>query len=379
MARIILVEGLDRYFLLNRAPLGEALLERGHEVWAVASESDAACEIRARGFHFAALPESVRGRRNLLAEVEALLFMVRLYWRLRPQLVHHFTLRPVLFGSLAARIVGGIATVNSITGLGYLFTEKDRAHFLRWLVSSLYRLALGKTFTIVQNPDDYDFVLSAGWVRREALGLIPGSGVDCRRFSPTPEPTGQSVRVVLPGRILKDKGVHEFVEAARLVASERPEIEMILVGDTDPAHPTAINPGEIQSWVDQGWVRWLGFQSDMPAIFASANIVVLPSYREGFPKALLEACACQRAVVGTDVPGVREVVLDGQTGLLAEVRDSRSLARAILRLAGDPELRSKLAVAGRQLAETRSTASIVEQILEVYRGLGLCEDRLPDQ
>lgn len=370
--RVLLVEGEDRYFLHNRAPLAKKLLQLGVEVEVLANDTGQAERISQMGIPFHPL-NSRRGRLSPLRDLTLIRRLHQLQKERRPQLVHHFTLKPVLFGSFAARFHPQIRVVNSITGLGYLFTDPERNRLPRQLAKIAYRYCLnGPNYqTIVQNRDDYDYFVAHRLARRERLHLIRGSGVDCQKFAPTPEPEFQErLRVLFIGRLLGDKGVFEFLEAARLL--HRPGLEFVLAGDLDPGHPTSLKMEQLQDLTAQGLVRHLGYSDDVGAEIRASHVVVLPSYREGLPKVLLEAAACGRALVAADAPGSREVVIHEKTGLLVPTRDGKSLAGAIERLAADADLRGRLAGSARDLTVAEFSADrVVQQIVDLYRALGL--------
>jgi len=317
------------------------------------------------------MPISRKGL-NPFEDWRTLRFLRRTYARLKPDLVHHVTIKPVLYGSIAARLVGGIAVVNAISGLGYVFTSRDlRARILRPLVRMTYRLALGQrqSRTVFQNPDDLNDFVRMGLVQDGQAVLIRGSGVDVSAFHPTPEPSGPPV-VLLASRMLWDKGVKEFVEAARLIRARSQAPRFVLVGQPDVGNPAAIPVAQLEAWTAEGSVEWWGQRDDMPSVLSSATIVVLPSYGEGLPKVLIEAAAAARPVVATDVRGCREIVRPDINGSLVSARDSVTLAREIERLLDAPDLRARYGRAGRRLAETEFAESvIVEQTLAVYRQL----------
>jgi glycosyltransferase involved in cell wall biosynthesis len=268
-------------------------------------------------------------------------------------------------------MVGGIAVVNAVSGLGYLFLGSMRARLLRPLVMRLYRLALRyrRSRTIFQNPDDRDLFVGAGLLRAEQAVLIRGSGVNCATFVPQAEPDGVPI-VMLPARILWDKGVGEFVDAARRIRQHDARVRFVLVGDPDPGNPAAVPSAMLDAWMREGVIESWGHRRDMPGVLSSATVVVLPSYREGLPKALLEAAACGKPVVTTDVPGCREIVQHNVNGLLVPVRDAPALADAIRLLLQSPSLRQRFGRAGRLIVEREFAEHLViEQTLGVYRRL----------
>ncbi len=329
-------------------------------------------KLRARGFRWTPAPmrrESLDPFREL-----ALLFWL---WRLlraeKPQLVHGFTIKSAVYGGLAARLAGS-ARVNSVTGMGYVFiSDAPKAKLLRPVVRALMRFALGgeRARLILQNPDDVRLFEEKAILPRAQIRLIPGSGVDCTRFLPPTsgdEPVaGKPLRVVLAARMLWDKGVDEFVNAARLLKSEKRNLQFVLAGNPDPGNPAFIPEKTLLEWQASGLVEWLGHVEDMPAVLAGADIVALPSYREGLPKSLIEAAACARPLITTDVPGCREVVTDGVDGLLVPAHDAMSLARAIARLQDDPALARRLGQAARAKALAKFDERVViARTLAVY-------------
>lgn len=369
-SRLLFVVNVDWAFLSHRLPLAQAARDAGAEVIVAAADTGKGEAIRQEGLKFVAIPLSRNGT-NPFAEARTLMFLVQLYRRVRPDLIHHVTTKPVLYGSLAARLVTPVPVVNLITGLGYMFTYDERADILRGLLKALYRVALHypRNRTVFQNQDDRNQFIRMGLVRKEQAVLILGSGVDCSLFQPTPEPDGDPI-VMLPSRMLSDKGVKEFVEAARLIVGAGGRARFVLVGDTDPGNPTAISVEQLQAWAREGVVEWWGHRDDMPQVLSNATLVVLPTYREGLPKVLLEAAACARAIVATDVPGCREIVRPDVNGILVPPRDSAALARAIQVLIQSPELRARFGGAGREITMAEFSKEIViDQTLNLYREL----------
>jgi glycosyltransferase involved in cell wall biosynthesis len=302
-----------------------------------------------------------------------LLALFRLYRGLKPDLVHHITHKPVLYGSLAARLVGVPAVVNAISGLGYAFVAEGwRADRRRQLMMTLYRMALRhpRMRVIFQNREDVALFEAAGVVRADQVVLIPGSGVDLSRFKPSPEPEGTPV-VVLPARMLWDKGVGDFVAAARLLRQRGVVFRALLAGESDPGNPRSIPRDQLAGWAAEGAVEWDGYRDDMARVLADCHVVCLPSsYREGVPKALLEAAAAGRPIVTTDVPGCRDVVTPGENGLLVPPRNPAALAEALEMLIASPALRVRFGSRGRARAERDfGDAAVVTTTLRVYHAL----------
>jgi glycosyltransferase involved in cell wall biosynthesis len=360
----------DWFFLSHRLPIARAARSIGLNVSVAAIDTGCADRIRQEGLEF--IPLAMKGiGQNPLKELRVIADLVQMYRDRQPDLVHHVTVKPVLYGSLAARVVGSIGVVNAVSGLGYLFLGSMRARLLRPFIKGLYRLALRhhRSRTIFQNPDDRELFIRSGLLRPDQAVLIRGSGVDCNAFLPHSEPADVPV-VMLPARILWDKGVGEFVEAARLIRKHDSRARFVLVGDPDPGNPAAVPTAMLEAWMREGVIDSWGHQRDMPAALGSATIVVLPSYREGLPKALLEAAACGKPIVTTDVPGCREIVRHNVNGLLVPVRNAMALADAIGLLLQSPPLRAQFGHAGRLIAEQEFAEHLViEQTLAIYRGL----------
>lgn len=369
--KLVLFANTEWYLWNFRRSLAMALRDAGHEVLLISPDGPYGEKLRALGVSWQPLPMERRSL-NPLREAALLWRLVRLFRRERVELVHGFTIKSAVYGSLAARLAGVPARVNAVAGMGYVFiSDSPKARVLRPIVRALLKLALGgrNARLILQNPDDVALFEQARLVDAAQIRLIPGSGVDCSRFQPNPaRELGNRLRVLLPARLLWDKGLAEYVHAARVLHAEGRPIDFLLAGDPDPGNPAAVPEADVREWVGQGLVQWLGHVDDMPALLRSVEIVALPSYREGLPKGLIEAAASGCALVTTDVPGCREVVTHEADGLLVPMQDGNALARAIARLQDDPGLRVRLAEAGRRKALERFDERIVvRDTLAVYR------------
>ncbi len=367
--RLLFNANVAWFFISHRLAIAQAARDAGYDVHVAASiETDQeAALIRREGFTFHAL-ELRRGGLNPLADLSYFLQVVRLIRRTKPHLIHNVTVKPVVYGSMAARLLRVPRIVNAISGLGYSFTGGGSRRLLSWLVRFAYRLAVrdDRVRVIFQNMDDARELLSAGIVSQEQVCLIRGSGVDLERFRLTPEPPGV-VSVVLPARMLRDKGVVEFAKAAQVLRSRGRDARFLLAGMEDPANPASLTRQELMDLQRETQVEWLGHVADMPALYGSSHVVCLPSYREGLPKALIEACAAGRPIVTTDVPGCREVVTEGVNGLLVRPRDVPTLVEALDRLLSDPALRARLGAAGRRKAEAEfDLRAVVRATLDLY-------------
>lgn len=368
--KIILVGNTDWYLYNFRLSLARFLKERGNEVLMVSPPGDFVEKLEAAGFRW--LPWHVgRSTINPIYEFKSLLDLIDLYRTEKPRLVHHFTVKPVLYGSLASKLAGIDAIVNSITGLGYLFLQSGwKARLLRRFAKGLYWLVLHRpgTIAIFENANDRQFFLDERLTTAAQSRVIEGVGVDTHVYCPTSEPAGIPL-VILPARMLWDKGVGVLVEAARLLKG-RCALRIALVGNLDPGNPTAIDEKTIRQWIDEGLLEWWGFQDRMEKVYQACNIVTLPSMGEGLSTSLIEAAACARPIVTTDVQGCRDVVIDGINGFLVPPNDPKALADALERLANDADLRTRMGAAGRQIVLDRFTSDRVnEAILDVYQNL----------
>ncbi len=359
------------FFLSHRLPVALAARDAGYEVHIATAPGAAVARIRDLGFTHHPVPLSRRGL-NPVAEAGTLWSLYRLYRRLRPALIHHVTAKPVLYGGIAARLAGAPAVVSAVSGLGYVFIHRGwKAGLLRLAIKIGYRWALRRrgARVIFQNPDDRETFLTQAMAAAKDSVLIKGSGADVTRFIPSPEPEGLPV-VVLPARMLWDKGVGEFVEAARHLNKDNPCARFVLAGDTDGGNPTAVPAADLRRWQNEGAVEWWGFRSDMAAVLQQAHIVCLPSYREGLPKSLIEAAACARPIVSCDVPGCREIARAGENALLVPPRDSTALAKALGRLIGDATLRQDFGARGREIVEAEfSLDRVIDETLDLYAAL----------
>jgi len=360
----------DWYFCSHRLPIARAARDAGFEVLVATRVDRHADVIRAEGFEVIALKLRRREMRPW-RELGALAEILQLYRRTRPALVHHVAMKPIIYGSIAARLAGVPAVVNAVAGLGFVFaSSRLRARVLRPVIRfALRKLVAGRgSRAVVQNPDDA-LIMEAIGVPADRLCVIRGSGVDLEAFPPKPEPDGEIV-ITMVSRMLWDKGVGELVAAARELLAAQIKVRVLLVGPPDHDNPAAIPEQTLREWEREGVVRWLGQQDDIAQVWARSHIAVLPSYREGLPKSLLEAAACGRPMVSTDVPGCREIVVDGETGLLVPARDATSLALALGRLAADAALRKRMGAAARaRVAEHFSEARVAADTVALYQSL----------
>jgi glycosyltransferase involved in cell wall biosynthesis len=304
-------------------------------------------------------------------EAKSILSLRSLYEEFAPTLVHHATLKPIVYGTLAARLAGVPAVLNSFTGLGSVYAnDTARNRLLRRAIESA--LVAGRrhpnAWSVFQNPDDRERMTDEGPLRKEHSHLIRGSGVDTDRYHPGGNGSDSTPVVVLASRMIEEKGVRDFKEAARKLAERGTEAKLVLVGEPPSEVPTAIPSNVLTRWESEGLLEWWGWRDDMPSVYAEADIVCLPTkYREGVPKVLLEAAACGKPLIGTDVPGSREIVRDGETGILVEPDDEDALARAIGRLAERPDYRREMGDMAREVAcREFSEEVVVREHMAVY-------------
>jgi len=363
--KLLLFVTEDWYFVSHRLPLAVAAQAAGYEVVIVTRVRACANIIRNAGLRLIPF-ENVRSSLNPFTELWTLIRLVLLYRRERPDLVHHVALKPVLYGSIAARLAGGPPAINALAGMGWLFTPgTGLAESLKLLVRLIIARLLGSGIALVQNPDDARLLVQLG-VPESHIRRVAGSGVDLQVFRPQQVPDGVPV-VVLPARLLWDKGVSEFVSAARMLRRNGIMARFVLAGEPDPLNPASIPPSEVEGWIEEGIVESPGWVENMPKLFAACHIVCLPSYREGLPKALIEAAAAGKPIVTTDVPGCREVVADGHNGLLVAPRDVNALADALRRLIENPDLRQRMGEHGRRRAEQEfGSENVIQQTLALY-------------
>ena len=378
--KIILFANTEWYLFNFRLSLAKALQAQGHEVLLISPPGEYGARLQALGFRWEALPMD-RKSLNPLQELRLLAYLCQLYRREQPALAHHFTIKCVVYGSTAALVARVPSRVNAVAGMGYVFTNQAlKARLLRPVVRGLMRLVLNGRGArlILQNNDDMAAFAKAGLARPELTRLVMGSGVDLARFTPCAPSILQAqaghevqpTRVVLAARLLWDKGIAEYAEAARQLKAKGLSIRFLLAGAPDPGNPAAIPQATLDGWQTEGLIELLGQVSDMAALFATTDMVVLPSYREGLPKSLIEAAACALPLVTTDVPGCREVVTHEVDGLLVPVKDAKALANAIERLHLDPVWARQLGLAARARALREFDEKIViSKTLAVYQEL----------
>ena len=358
----IAVVANSAWYLYNfRRRLMQALRDDGHDVVAISPTDAYAQKLQTDGFEWTEWPLVAAGT-NPWRELRAVSDLRRALVSGRIDLAFTYTPKANIYAGLAARGLP-LVHVPNVSGLGRAFIQRG---LLTRLVAGLYRLAFSRARTVVfQNEDDRSEFLAAGLVDPERTVRVPGSGVDLDRFAPVPLPTGGAPVFLFVGRVLSDKGVREFVQAARQMLRIRPGLVFRILGRVGADNPTAIPADEVRSWEEEGLVELLGTCDDVRPHLARALCVVLPSYREGVPRVLLEAAAMARPCIATDVPGCRDAVVDGRTGLLCAPRDSAALAGAMQRfIDAGPAVWASMGAAGRRHVEDHFDE---RRVIETYR------------
>lgn len=371
--KFVLFANTDWYLYNFRLPIALALRAQGAEVVMLSPPGEYGARFAEHGIRWRPMAMD-RASLNPAREAVTLGRLVRVLREERPDLLHNFTVKCAVYGALAARLARVPAVVNAVAGMGYVFTsDQPRARLLRPVVSRLMRMTLGghRSRLILQNPDDAEAFDSAGIVPPEHIRLIRSSGVDTSRFVPVQaDPSARPpLRVLLAARLLWEKGIGEYVEAARLLRAQGRTIELLLAGMPDPGNPRSVDRQQVERWHRDGLVNWLGHVDDMPALLRSVQVMALPSYyREGVPRSLTEAAASGLALVTTDLPGCREVVARHELdGLHVQPRDAQSLAAALARLDDDRDLLYRLGRQARQRAlEHFDERLVIGRTIDVY-------------
>lgn len=369
--KVILFANTDWYLFNFRLALAKAISSSGHEVLMISPPGAYVEKIMAEGIRWQ--PLNMRRRSlNPFKEISLVWDLARLVIRERPDCLHAFTLKCVVYGSIVARLFG-VKRINALTGMGHVFTNNSiKTRLLRLLIKALLRFSFGgrDVRVIVQNSSDYELLVLGGVVDKSKVKLIAGSGVNTDRFKPLASEINEPIRVVLATRLLWDKGVGEFMQAVRQLRKSGVVADFIVAGSVDSGNPTSVDVRTLAEWESEGIVSFIGHRDDMDQILPLASLVVLPSYREGLPRILIEGAACGLAIVASDVPGCRDVVQHECNGLLVPVKDSVELERAIRTLIFNDDLRKRMGLAGRKRAlEEFDEVNINAATMKIYTDL----------
>lgn len=361
----------DWFFCSHFIERAVAARAAGNELVVLTRVNESANIIRAAGIRVIPL-KILRRSFNLLREILVIYSVWKIYRKEKPDLVHHVALKPILYGTFAARFSGIRAIVNAPVGMGFVFSSKTRlARLLKPIVQFALRSMLNPhgSKVIFENSDDINWAISSNLVGRDSAILIRGAGVNLEEFTPKPKLRDVPL-IMLSARMLWDKGIKEFVEAASILKKSGGRARFVLVGGVDTGNPTSISTAQLDLWANDGLVEWWGHKKDMAVVLGQADIACLPSYREGLPKSLLEAAACGLPIVTTDTPGCREIVRDGDNGFLVPIRDSVALAAALKKLIEDEALRNRMGERSRERAVAEfSEGRVIRETLTIYQEL----------
>jgi len=370
MKKVLFVVNSSAFFVSHRLPIAQQLIDKGYEVH-LATSGEALAIFDEMGLSFHKVQFSRKGM-HPLSELMTIWQLFKVFTDLQPDIVHTVTIKPYLYGGIAAKMAKVPAIVSAVSGLGVVFIATGfKAKFLRAVLYPLYKLAFShKNETVIfQNSDDADFLANWVAIHPSKVRLIRGSGVDLNTYQYSAEPLGKLV-VTFVGRLLADKGIREFIDASQIVHSNGIEVDFWVVGDLDEGNPASIPKAEMALWKELPNVKVIGFQKNIADLYSKSNIACLPSYREGLPKSLIEAAACGRAVVTTDVPGCRDAIESNKTGILVPVNNAEALADAIEYLIENSDVRKRMGAAGRALAEKEfAIQKIVAEHMKIYRKL----------
>ncbi len=358
------------FFLSHRLPIAVAAKKAGLKILVVTKPGEQIETILANGFEHYSLPLTRSGK-NIFSEIRVITALWKLLKKRQPDIIHLVTIKPVLYGGILARLTKVPAVVSAISGLGLIYSGHNSfiSKLSRAFIDFAYKTALShpNQHVIFQNTNDVELL---GKTHASNKTIIPGSGVNLSDYPYLPEPEGNTI-VSMASRLLKDKGAREFVAAARILKEKNLDIKMQLIGSTDPQNPRSISDEQYQNWESDQDVDCLGYRTDIAELFSNSAIIVLPSYyKEGLPKALIEAAACGRATITTNLPGCRDAIIPNKTGLLIPAKNAKALADAIESLLANHNLRENMGRAARELAEKKySIEDVVNKHLEIYSNL----------
>lgn len=360
----------DWFFCSHFVDRATAAKAAGYDVVIVANENTHGDQIRNEGLRFIPLSYD-RGGVNIFKELQFLYKIFKLYKSEKPDIVHQISAKPIFYGSFIARFLKVPAIVNAPIGLGYVFSSNDiKAKVLKPLIKFAYKLFLnrGNSKVIFENSDDLNYFVEMKALKPSDAVLIKGAGVDMQEFKPAPK-SGVPV-IVLIARMLRDKGIEEFVGAAKKILSQNGKARFVLVGGLDEINPTSFTEEQLIEWSAIDGIEWLGKRNDVSELLKQAHIACLPSYREGLPKSLIESAASGLPIVTTDTVGCREVVEDGVNGYLIPIKTIEPLAEALLKLIENEELRQTMGEKSRKRAEQEfANELVIAQTLKVYSSL----------
>ena len=369
--RLLFLVNVDWFFVSHRLGIARAAMEKGYEVHVATTLTNQASIIQENGLILHEVKMSRSGSK-IIGNLKTFIKIIKIFREVNPKLVHLVTIKPVILGGIAARFTKIHGVIAAVSGLGSSFLDEGTlGKIKRFFIKRLYRISLSNSNiqVICQNQNDIEDIQKISKLPLTNFSLIEGSGVSLTKFTYS-EDKNEIPNVIMASRLLRDKGVTEFAEAARLLKESNTNVNMILVGETDPDNPSSITKSQVTSWEREGILEYWGHKEDMEKILQESSIVVLPSYREGFPKILIEAAACGRAVITTDVPGCRDAIYDGVTGILVPERNAIALANSIKELVINPNFYKEMGKRGRKMAESRfDVNNVISKHFKIYNQL----------
>ncbi|MCF7804199.1 MAG: glycosyltransferase family 4 protein [Candidatus Marinimicrobia bacterium] len=370
--RLLFVINHTDFFLSHRLPIALAAADKGLSVHVASMKTPAANQLTYYNITWHQLPLEAGGM-NPFSDLNLLIHLVSLYKSIKPDLIHHVTIKPIIYGGIASRLTKMPAVVHALSGLGFLFIANDiKTKFIRKILSIFLKFAFThkNLKLILQNPDDRREFVNKNIVNEEKVKIIKGSGVDPNKFKPSPKQQKNTPKILFASRMLRDKGLIEFINASEIIVKMGYKAKFILVGTPDSNNPQSVTKEQLHKFTKHDFISWEGYRSDMEHVFHESDIVCLPSYREGLPKVLIEAASCGKPIVTTDVPGCREIVKNGLNGFLVPPKDSKSLANAIIKLIDNPALRKRMGKNGREMVLKEFTLEkVISDTLNIYQEL----------
>ncbi len=370
MKKIVFLVSEDWYFCSHRLNLAIEAINSGFSVYLLANINNERKLIEKCGIKIIPLKYLKRSRINIFGEFISLLEIYIKINKIKPNILHSVALKPVIYGSLSTLFSNNVKNINALGGLGFIFSSGTfKARILRPIVLNLLKFICNRknNILILQNLDDYKFVYNKLKINQKNISLIKGAGVDCNKFKERKNNNKIPI-ILLASRMIWDKGIKEFYNAAKLIKKKGIKAKFILVGKPDQENPNSISLKQLNIWNNSGIIEWWGYRSDMVEVFKDVDIVVLPTfYGEGIPKVLIEGMACSKPIVATDMPGCRDLVIDGSNGILVKPKDFFDLAKALEKLILDPGLCKKMGAKGRALAvENYCQEKIFSKIINLY-------------
>ena len=365
---LLMVVNDPGFFISHRLSLANAAREEGFKVEIATARTDKFESLESAGYTVHEIPFG-RKDTNPIKELKTILLLYQLYKKLQPDIVHHITVKPIIYGSFIARLLNLPMVVNAVTGLGYIFSKKTFSTVLfRRMIKYAYLQAIHYKYshTIFQNPDDSDELI--GPHSNERTYLIRGAGVDPDYFTAVKEPDFEPIVIALASRLLWSKGIDDFVKVSKALKEKGVDYRFVLIGAVDPGNPESVPEETLKEWDSENIIEWWGYQSDMRDVFSKVNIITLPTrYREGVPKVLIEAASAKKPIIATDMPGCREIVIHNKNGLLFPMGDVEAFSLAIMKLGNDKSMREEMGAYGRKMViESFSLHHVIEETFKIY-------------